>query len=323
MPSFYEELVAKLTNPKKQKPYKESSVKPVYRYLTTLNGGVAPTSLEFLLDRPIVMKFLEKFAVNTQRTIIFAIRNVAKDFDRDDILELWKENIEETEAGKGLPEKNEKSEAQEKAYALVEGDEKGSAWDNILKRVEGYEGYAINKLSSKLYTMFPPRRNLDYTEMKIADGYNESLSKEFNYLAIYMKRVGVKDIEGTKKKIVSYQIVMKFVFNRYKTDGVYKQKVYDVPEPLTDELKKYIKDFNIKDGDFLLQTSGGKKLRSDDLTDILHKVFGAGISTQMLRHMYLDKYGGGLYDEVIKEMMDDADKMGHSLSMQQNTYVKK
>lgn len=323
MPSFYEELVAKMTNPKKQKPYKESSVKPVYRYFTTLNGSVPPTSLDFLLDRPIVMKFLEKYAVNTQRSIIFAIRNVAKDFDRDDILEVWKDNIEETESGKGLPEKNEKSEAQEKAYALVEGDEKGSAWENILKRANNYEGSERDKMVSSLYTLFPPRRNLDYTEMKIADGYNESLSKEFNYLAIYMKRVGVKDIEGSKKKTITFKILMKFVFNRYKTDGVYKQKVYDVPDDLSQVIQTYIKYKNLKDGDFLIQTTTGNKLRSDDLTDILHKVFGAGISTQMLRHMYLDKYGGGLYDEVIKEMMDDADKMGHSLSMQQNTYVKK
>jgi len=92
--------------------------------------GEHPTSLDYLLDRPMILPFLQKYAVNTQRTIVFAIRNVAKDFDRDDILEVWKDNIEETEAGKGLPEKGEKSEAQEKAYALLEGDEKGRAIRN-------------------------------------------------------------------------------------------------------------------------------------------------------------------------------------------------
>lgn len=323
MTDFYREVIAKLTNPKKQKPYKESSVKPVYAYLKSLNGGEHPTSLDYLLDRPLVLPFLQKYAIGTQRSIVFAIRNVAKDFDRDDILEVWKDNIEETESGKGLPERGAKSEAQEKAYALVEGDEKGSAWDKILEKADGFRGSSRDKVVGRIYTEFPPRRNLDYTEMKIADGYNDSLSKDFNYLAIYLKRVGVKDIEGSKKKTISFTIVMKFIFNRYKTDGVYKQKVFDVPDVLTSKLKEYIKEYDLKDGDFLLQTPSGKKMRSDDITDILHKVFGAGISSQMLRHMYCDKYSCPEYDDVIKEMMGDADKMGHSISMQQNTYVKK
>mgnify|MGYP003655010573 CR=1 FL=1 len=107
---FYAELVKKLTNPMKQKPYKESSVKPVFAYLKNLNGGVPPKSIDYLLDRPLVLTRLEKYAVNTQRSIVFAIRNIAKDFNRQDVLDTWKENIEETEAGKGLPEPNEKSE---------------------------------------------------------------------------------------------------------------------------------------------------------------------------------------------------------------------
>jgi len=309
MPTFYEELVAKLTNPKKQKPYKESSVKPVYRYMTTLNGGNPPTSLDFLLDRPIVMKFLEKYAVGTQRTIVFALRNVAKDFDRDDILEVWKGNIEETEAGKGLPEKNEKTEAQQKAYAMLEGDEKGSAWENVLKKVEKYaESNKDNAyLVSHLYTLFPPRRNLDYTEMKLTADYKPTMSKEFNYL--------VAGIEDDK-------LEMRFIFNRYKTDGVYNQQVFNVPDDLAEILKSFISQKKLTEGDFILTKSTGK-YRSDDITNDLHKVIGSGISSQMLRHMYLDKYNTADREEVIKEMMGDAEKMAHSINTQQGTYVKK
>jgi len=310
MTDFYKELVAKLTNPKKQKPYKENSVKPVYGYLKNLNGGEHPTSLDYLLDRPMVLPFLQKYAVNTQRTVVFAIRNVAKDFDRDDILEVWKENIDETEAGKGLPEKGEKSEAQEKAYALLEGDDKGSAWDSVLKRVEKYaEGHRNNAyLISQLFTLFPPRRNLDYTEMKICSDYSPDMSKQFNYLVI--------ELRGKK-------ITMKFIFNRYKTDGVYKQKIFDVPDDLVEVLKDYIKENGIKDDEFLLTTRTGGKLRSDDITDALHKVIAPGVSSQMLRHMYLDKYNTPERESVIKDMMGDAEIMGHSISTQQNIYVKK
>jgi DNA-binding protein Fis len=308
MPSFYEELVTKLTNPKKQKPYKESSVKPVYQYLKNLNGGEAPASLDFLLDRPMVLRFLQNYAVSTQRTIVFAIRNIAKDFERDDILEVWKENIEETESGKGLPEMKEKSEAQAKAYALLEGDDKGNAWGSVLKKVEANTSPAgdLKYIVPRLYTMFPPRRNLDYTEMKLTTDYSPEMSKEFNYLVV----------SGDKK------IEMRFVFNRYKTDGNYHQKIFDVPDDLVECLKHYIKATDRKEGEFLLNLRNGKKLRSDDITDTLHKVIGSGVSTQMLRHMYLDKYNTPEREDVIKEMMGDAEKMSHSISTQQGIYVK-
>ena len=306
---FKAELVKRLTNPLKQKPYKESSVKPVYGYLKSLNGGVAPTSLDFLLDRPMVMRFLEKYAINTQRTIVFALRNIAKDFDREDILNVWKENIEETEAGKGKPKIGEKSEAQEKAYALLESDNQGGAWESVQHKVsmmsDKAEGKELSYVVANLYTLFPPRRNLDYTEMKLTTDYKPSM-KENNYLVI-----------GVEK-----EVEMRFVFNRYKTDGVYRQQVFDVPEDLVAVLQKFIRLNNRKDGDFLLQKNG-HSLRSDDITDALHKVIGAGISTQMLRHMYLDKYNTPEREAVIHEMMGDAEKMAHSISMQQGVYVKK
>jgi len=307
--AFHTELVKRLTNPLKQKPYKESSVKPVYGYLKSLNGGVAPTSLDFLLDRPMVLTFLQKYKINTQRTIVFALRNIAKDFEREDILNVWKENIEETEAGKGKPEIGEKSEAQEKAYALLKTDNKGDAWEIVQQKVSSMsdkaEGSELSYAVGNLYTLFPPRRNLDYTEMKLTTDFKPSM-KENNYLVI-----------GVEK-----EVEMRFVFNRYKTDGVYRQQIFDVPEDLVAVLQKFIRLNNRKDGDFLLQKNG-HSLRSDDITDALHKVVGTGISTQMLRHMYLDKYNTPEREAVIHEMMGDAEKMAHSISMQQNTYVKK
>ena len=316
MADFHKELIEKLTNPKKQKPYKESSVKPVYGYLKQLNGGVPPTSLDFLLERPIVMKFLEKYAVNTQRTIVFAIRNVAKDFDRDDILEVWKGNIEETEAGKGLPEKGEKSEAQEKAYALLEGEDKGSAWDKVKSKVNKNKADKgeLDYIIPHLYTDFPPRRNLDYTEMKVVEGESvEGLSKEFNYVVITDKTT----FDGHKRK------ELHFVFNRYKTDGNYKQQIFSVDGDLYYELRDYIKEKGKKNGDYLLTKPSGKPLRSDDITESLHRVIGSGVSSQMLRHMFLDKYNTPKFERIIREMFGDAEMMAHSVSTQQNTYVKK
>lgn len=313
---FYEELVEKLTNPMKQKPYKVSSVKPVFSYLTKLNGGNPPTSLDFLLERPIVLPFLQTYAVGTQRSIVFAIRNIAKDFDRQDILDVWKGNIDETEAGKGLPEPQTKSEKQKLAYAKVETDKGGDAWDVITKKVEDQtkkreEDNKLNDLTyvvPNLYTMFPPRRNIDYTEMKITTNYDASMDKKYNYLVI-----GVED----------GKTAMRYVFNRYKTDGVYSQQVFDVPDDLVDVLKKWIKAMDKKDNDYLLTTRFGSALGSEDIVDVLNRVFGKGISSSMLRHMYLDKYNTIEREGIIREMMGDAEKMAHSISTQQQTYVKK
>lgn len=305
---FYAELLEKMMNPMKQKPYKESSVISVYRYLTTLNGSIPPSSLDFLLDRPVVLPFLEKYAINTQRSILYAIRNVAKDFKRQDILDVWKTNIEETEAGKGLPEKQEKTEAQKKAYAKLETDKGSDAWDTIMKRMEEHNkktDVSLNYVVPNLYTMFPPRRNLDYTEMKIITIFHKkSMKNDLNYLVV------------NKKK-------MRFVFNRYKTDGNYQQQVFDVPKDLMEVLKKWIAVTGKTSGDYLLTNVGGGKMRSDDITDVLHRVFDKGISTQMLRHMYVDKYNTPEREKVIHEMMGDAEKMAHSISTQQNVYVKK
>jgi hypothetical protein len=357
---FHTELVARLTDPMKQKPYKESSVKPVWTYLRTLNGGQDPTSLDFLLDRAVVLPYLEKYAVSTQRSIVFIIRNVAKDFKREDLLAIWKENIEETQEGKGLPPKGEKSETQKQAYARVESDKGGDAWDTLVRKTDEMnrefertteitasplsparpeyleEGGGVYVRIGKtekylnvtkqrelpyvvpnLYTKFPPRRNLDYTEMKIATDYKDDMSPDHNYLAI-----------GIEKGAAEERVAMRFVFNRYKTSGVYHRQVFDVPDDLVAVLKNWIRATNKKDGDYLLTKVGkgihnkGDTLRNDDITEVLHKVFGRGISTQMLRHMYLDKYNTPERKKIIEEMMGDAEQMAHSIGTQQQTYVK-
>jgi hypothetical protein len=303
--SFHDEVVSKLTDPTKQKPYKESSVKPVWVYLRALNGGISPTSLDYLLDKEVVMPYLEKYAVSTQRSIIFVIRNVAKDFKRQDILDAWRDSINNAETGMGLLQRGEKSEKQAEAYARIEEGEKGKAWDKLQEKNDARneaKGVSETKnLVPNLYMKFPPRRNIDYTEMKITTDYKGEV--EHNYLVI--------GEEGD-------EVAMRFVFNRYKTSGNYHQQVFDVPDDLVALLKQYIEANGKKEGDFLLG-----KLRNDDITDMLNKAFGRGISTQMLRHMYLDKYNSPEKRKIIEEMMGDAEQMSHSISIQQGVYVKK
>ena len=301
--SFRQELTEKMTT-RTIKPYKLSSVAPVYSQLKQLNGGEHPTSLDFLKDKTLVSNRLEKFATSTRRSVVFALRNVLDTFDRKDLLKLYETEIKAVEGGEGALKKGEWAETQK-------GHDK--SWDRIMELQEeatkDYDGDIKGAVAS-VYTLVPPRRNLDYSEMKIAFVFEEDLSNQFNYCVI------------TEQGFV-------FIFNRYKTDGVYHQQVIDVPEDLAVILRKYITKQGKTSGDFLFSMRrrvGGEmtnvKFRVEDITDVLHSVFGAKISTQMLRHAFVSKYNDPKYADVIAEMFGDAEKMGHSVLAQQNVYKK-
>ena len=130
--------------------------------------------------------------------------------------------------------------------------------------------------------IMPPRRSLDYSDMKIR-----------NY-----------DV-----KTDNYYKANKFYFNKYKTFKTYGLQVLDVPKELNVVLKKWIK---INTNDYMIYSSNGNKLSCPQITRILNKIFGKNISTSMLRHIYLTN----IYKDVpqINKMESLADEMGHSVS---------
>ena len=105
--------------------------------------------------------------------------------------------------------------------------------------------------------LLPPRRSLDYSEMKIR-----------NFDA----------------KTDNYYKSGKFYFNRYKTSKTYGLQIVDLPKELNTILKKWIK---INNKDFMIYSSNGKQVSCPQITRILNKIFGKRISTSMLRHVYL------------------------------------
>ena len=130
--------------------------------------------------------------------------------------------------------------------------------------------------------LIPPRRSLDYSEMKIR-----------NY-----------DV-----KTDNYYKANKFYFNKYKTVKTYGMQILDVPKELNNVLKKWIK---INTNDYMLYSSNNNKISCPQITRILNKVFGRKISTSMLRHIYLTD----VYKNVpqLSKMEILADEMGHSVS---------
>ena len=139
----------------------------------------------------------------------------------------------------------------------------------------------------------PPRRSLDYADMKIRN-YN-------------------KDIDN-------YYENGKMVFNQYKTFKQYGRVIIDVkimaPE-LNTLIKKWIK---INKTDYLLYSSNGNKLSNTQLYQYNNKIWGGkNVSTNIYRHVYLTEF----YKQprTFLEMEKMASYLGHSIN-QSMLYVK-
>jgi integrase len=142
-----------------------------------------------------------------------------------------------------------------------------------------------------LYVLIPPRRSLDYVELR-----QRNYTDEDNY------------IDFKKNKIY---------FNKYKTSKFYKTQTVDIPRELKNILKKWF-DFNTND--YVLIDTNNNKLNQVKLNQRLNKIFGMKISVNALRHSYLtNKYGN---IPALKDMLDTAEDMGHDIETAL-TYVKK
>jgi integrase len=148
-----------------------------------------------------------------------------------------------------------------------------------------------NLVILSLFVLIPPRRSLDYCDMKI-----RNIDKENdNY------------IEGRK-----------LVFMKYKTAKNYGEQKVAIPPKLQLLLKKWVAK---QQGDFLLSDSQGKPMTPSKLTVKLNKIFGKRISTNMLRKIYLtDKYKDV---PALKDMEETSREMGHSVMEALTSYVKK
>ena len=140
-----------------------------------------------------------------------------------------------------------------------------------------------------LFTLIPPRRIMDYIEMKI----NNIDTNKDNF------------IKGNN-----------LVFNTYKTSKQKGQQKIQIPKELKSILTRYIKLINDK-SDYLLFNNKFQQLSTPNMTLKLNKIFGKKVSVNMLRHIYLSEK----HAENLKEMENDFESMGSSLK-QSKVYIK-
>ena len=116
---------------------------------------------------------------------------------------------------------------------------------------------------------------------------------------------------------------MTMIVNQYKTSAKYGEKRIQVPKELVKIFNVYIKVMGIKAGDVLYTNSKNTPLNRNQISQLLlkysQKYLGKNISTNMMRKIVATHEVG----EQSQKMKDLADKMGHSVSVQQLVYVKK
>jgi hypothetical protein len=145
----------------------------------------------------------------------------------------------------------------------------------------------VDLILLSVFVLIPPRRSMDFTEMKIKN-YNVN---EDNYYDNKAKQ---------------------FVFNRYKTDKTYGKQVINVPPTLHKILSRWVK---INPNEHLIFDSKGAKMSPSRLTIKLNNIFGKNVSSTLLRHIYITEKV--LHDAPrIKERESVAEAMGHSKDQQ-------
>jgi hypothetical protein len=202
--------------------------------------------------------------------------------------------------------RTDKSEKQEKNWLSNDNIDKISneLKSKVVKKVRNKEEYNIllNYMVLSLYTLHPPRRNIDYSLMKISNNMSDDM---FNYL----------DMDKEQ-----------FIFNNYKTQGKYNSVIVPIENELMKVISLYLnnhpeksklknKNYNVH---FLKSFYNEDIKASQEITRILNKIFGKNIGSSMLRNMYLtNKYG-----DMVEELKDDTKSMSTSVGVALNNYIK-
>lgn len=253
-----------------------------------LNGGKMPTSPAFLKKTEEIEAKLEGYSPNTKKTYYISVvaylrdkkvPKKTKDFYVDKMNESNKKFREHS---------SEKTAKQEENWM---------SWEEVMKCYHALEPKSMEQLATAMYVLQPPRRNKDFTLMKVVPEYTETMDKEFNYCDVKNK---------------------KFIFNNYKTQGTYGSQVTDIPEPIMELIQSHYKLKKKFEPFFLLHTKTLSQLGENGLTRILNKVFGKKISVSMLRNIYLTEQFGGKKSEL----QETATAMGTSPSMVTQVYTK-
>ena len=266
-------------------------------------------NLDFLLKPETILNKIENYKPSTIRNIISAIcsllnfykdtnKKFIKSYDQYFILlkeynNKSKEDIKDNDndPNKWITEEEIKTKYDD-LYKVIQyiGDNKTINKDTYNK--------LLQLIILSLYYKQPPRRNIDYSLMKVVKKYNNDLDNNFNYLDLKNK---------------------KFIFNVYKTANTYDKQVIEINEELYNNILFYLK-FNKNQEGYLLSNYNNTPFNNGfSINRILTKIFNKNVGATQLRKIYLSSK----YSNMQNELNKDVEAMGTSTGVAMNTYIKK
>jgi len=277
-------------------------------------------NIDFLKNKEEVLKFLEKFALPTQRTYlssyVVALDSIdskkheeLSKFYRDELGKVRK--VLETKVQNG-----ERTSKQEKNWTGMEALRKVTrAMKKDLTDDDVFRKETLSKRNQRelqdwvIANLFvgddsnPPTR-LDYAPMKVVSKKEYDDIEDKSAMNYYVKN-------GTKPF---------FSFNDYKTADKYGTKEVRVGKHLGKVMKEWFKH---NGGDYLLYNDRGDPMTAHQLGVRVKKIFsrtGKNVTANLIRNMYIS-------EKFPREQRDEreevARKMGHSVDTQQTIYSKK
>jgi integrase len=243
-----------------------------------------------------IMEDLEKKSPSIRKTTL-AILYVLTErpeykTQMDDDIKTYKEDTEKQEMTEKQKENFVSQEEIKAKFKELERDAKTLYKKSALSTKDRQEiqNYIILALCSGVIQGLPPRRSLDYINMRIRN---------------------ITDLDNTMDK-------GKFIFRRYKGSEKKGVQQIAIPKPLQTILNKWI---SVNDTDWLLHDVKGEQLSSTKLTQRLNKIFNKKFSINGLRHSFLSHEFQATIEEA-KKMEETMKQMGSSID-QSKIYINK
>jgi hypothetical protein len=294
------------------KPTLADTTKQMYlSKLKKINDGDFE-NLDFLKDWKKVWSKISQLTtnLNTQKSFLIVVSSVLADKpEYDEVHKQYKKVLMEynvlQKEQKNVSSDNQKEEWISKEELMGIYEKLKSELTFAKRKIWSSEDFVKFRdfLILSLYLLQEPRRNKDYFFMKVG----KKADDKSNWLLM-------KELQ--------------FVFNDYKTASKYGKQTIDIGEELYKILKVYLahhplkkeKSFNL-----LVNTDGTPLKNSNFITLTLNRLLGRKIGVSMLRNMFLtDKFKGGVIEQqkLMEDIKDTAEKMGTSLNVALNTYIK-
>ena len=275
-------------------------------------------NLNFLKDESVIAKEIENLKLSTQRsyyiTIVSFLKCLLLRENKPMYQSLYdKYYITLKKFNTELKNTTTKSESEIKNWISQEEVEKkqvelSKIKDDIKNKkiiTEVQYNKLLDYLLLSLYTLNPPRRNIDYIKMQVKNKVIKSEIPELqtNTLDLFHKM---------------------FIFNNYKTKSTYKTQLVEINSDLMQIIKMYLKyhpkkkDQSSSNMNFIVNYNGNPFTSSSTLTKRFNNIFKSKISTAMLRKIYLTSK----YKNAMDDLKNDAADMGTSEKTIKNHYVK-